>query len=71
MVEEPKNIEDMYRELRNLSGLCVIIFIAECVHFGITASEYDLGRFGMYIIITAILFALLAWKTLQIRGWLK
>ncbi|TET11120.1 MAG: hypothetical protein E3J86_03725 [Candidatus Thorarchaeota archaeon] len=71
MTEKTKEVSDLYRELRNISGLCVVIFTAECVHFFLTASEYDIQRFGMYLIITGILFFLLGWKTLQIRGWIK
>ena len=71
MAEETKSVNDLYRELRNLSGLCVIIFIGECIYFGLTASEYDIANFGMYLFITGVLFTLLTWKTLQIRGWLK
>ncbi|MHA1960763.1 MAG: hypothetical protein ACW99U_11055 [Candidatus Thorarchaeota archaeon] len=71
MADESKSVGELYRELRNLAGLCVVVFAAVCVYFIATATPDDLARFGLYLIVLGVLFALLGIKTLQIRGWVQ
>lgn len=65
-----EELDERYRELRNIAGLTSVIYIAMSIYYVLTSTPEEIGKFGMFIIIGGIMFVLLGWKTLQCRGWI-
>ena len=65
-----EELNDRYRELRNVATLTSIIYIALSIYFIFTSTPEEIGRFGMFILLGGIMFVLLGYKSLQCRGWI-
>ena len=65
-----EELDERYRELRNIAGLTSLIYISLSIYYTLTSTPEEIGKFGMFIVIGGIMFVLLGWKSLQCRGWI-